>query len=499
MIKSIYKSGNCCFSVLAVFLLFGAGSAMAKECVDCHEGINAKRVDITGQMNSRSHHVQGVKLTGRHCYACHWEATAGGKIDKRYHGGRTLNKATSAKQQKIDLVIWADGVRPVEYKQNVTAVTFNPASIGTSLERPEVAKLTGHCLSCHNDKNNDTRPFWGDSNTPRQYAWDLQSVASRYLQRGVTVWGKYSTAATNKKSKITKAFSAHGNSAANQGGWNSISGYDGDVIITRGGSNARNVECFDCHNSHGSNVSGPTTSYRTFDGSFNGGILKETVAGKGGYRATYKPSNNTDLKSKNPDNSGAGLCFDCHESAKTGATPWGYNSTFGASRPIIGYKDTLRFNSGEKGSTSRFANRHSRSEIASSHLKAGSFLNYSTHGKINGLCTPCHDPHGVSLTLGNKMPYAVPLLKGTWLTSPYKEDGPPAGVKARGESAPVRKTDYNATNRSANANFGKGESSAPRSGDFNAVNRSANANFGKGDSGAPRSADYNSTNRDGNA
>ena len=48
---------------------------------------------------------------------------------------------------------------------------------------------------------------------------------------------------------------------------------------------------------------------------------------------------------------------------------------------------------------------------------------YST--TINGLCTPCHDPHGVSPTLGSKQAYAVPLLKGTYMTSPYKEDAPP--------------------------------------------------------------------------
>lgn len=46
------------------------------------------------------------------------------------------------------------------------------------------------------------------------------------------------------------------------------------------------------------------------------------------------------------------------------------------------------------------------------------------NGSIDHLCTPCHDPHGVSPTLGANQAYAVPLLKGTWLTSPYKEDHP---------------------------------------------------------------------------
>jgi len=468
-------------------IVLSAYNATAKECVDCHTG-------VLKHLQGNSHHIQGTGVTGRHCYACHWESTPDGQINKRYHDAKSAGKPGST----VHLVVWADGVRPTEYKKNVTAIPFRSAAIGTPSERAEVAKVSAHCLSCHNDGTNDVKPFAGDGNTPRQYAWDLQSVASRYSQSGVTPWGKYSTAATNKKSRITKAFSAHGNSAANQGGWSAVSGYDGDVTSSRGGAKAKNVECFDCHNSHGSTVSGVTSSYQTYGGSFSGGILKDTVSGKGGYHTSYKPSANSDAKSKNPYNAGAGLCFDCHETAKAGKTPWGFSSTFGARQPIIGYKDTLRFASGEKGSTSRFANRQSRSDVASSHLKSGSFLNYSAHGKINGLCTPCHDPHGVSRTLGDRMPYAVPLLKGTWLTSPYKEDGPPAGVKAKA-STPIRKTDYNATNRDGNANFGKGDSSAPRSGDYNATNRSANSNFGKGVSSAPRSADYNTTNRDGNA
>lgn len=42
--------------------------------------------------------------------------------------------------------------------------------------------------------------------------------------------------------------------------------------VTRGGAGARNIECFDCHNSHGSTVSGVTSSYRTFDGTYSSGL-----------------------------------------------------------------------------------------------------------------------------------------------------------------------------------------------------------------------------------
>src|SRR6185369_16104656 len=329
-----------------------------------------------------------------------------------------------------------------------------------------------HCLGCHSDSSNNTRPFIGDTGVPVKYAWDSQSVASRYSQKGVTTWGKYSTSSTNKKQRVTKAFSAHGNAADNLGGWNASSGYDGDIPVTRGGAGARNVECFDCHNSHGSNVAGVTSSYRTFDGSFNGGILKETFAGKGGYRVTYKPSVNSYANSKNPFNPGAGLCFDCHETPRAGITPWGYNSTFGATQPIMGYKDTLRFGPGSKGSTGRFANRESRTEIASSHLKAGKFLNYSVHGRINGLCTPCHDPHGVSRTLGARMPYAVPLLKGTWLTSPYLEDGPPANTSG-GSGLAKGDPNSNLTITSKNDDMSK-------------MKREGNVGSGASGTGAPR-------------
>jgi hypothetical protein len=414
--------------VIGVSLLFHL-PAVARECVDCHAGSLGGRTDVTSQMKNSSHHVQGVELTGSHCYACHWEATADGQIDARYH------KGDKVKGGAVDLVIWAGTTRPTIFVPQSTAVTFQSSLIGTTGERTEVTKITTHCLSCHNDQNLETRPFAGDTNTPRQYAWDRQSVAARYSQKGTATWGKYSTAQSNRKMRVIKAYSAHGNAAANQGGWIAATGYDGDMPVTRGGSDARNVECYDCHNSHGSKITGVTSSYRTFDGSRGGGLLKETQTGKGGYRVTYQPSRNLDTSSQNPYNSGAGLCFDCHETAQAGATPWGYTSTYGAKQPIIGYKDTLRFGPGSKGSTTRFTGRQTHTGIVSSHLKAGRFLNYSAQIRIDGLCTPCHDPHGISPTLGDAMAYALPLLKGTWLASPFREDAPPSTMPTRGAYA----------------------------------------------------------------
>lgn len=404
-------------SIFTLFFLSTANQAQADDCLQCH-------VNIAGQMKGSSHHVQGTVTTSKHCYACHWEAAADGAIDERYHQ-RDLNR--------IDLVIWNQDARPTTHVKGNTGISFSPSAIGTERERAETAKITRHCLGCHSDRNNTITPFTGSTDTPGKFAWDGQSIASRYENKGVTPWGKYSTASTNKKYQLTKALSAHGNAAANEGGWSPSSGYDAKIPVVRGGSSAKNVECYDCHNSHGSSVPGVTSSYRAIDGSHSGGLLKQTTAGQNGYQATYTPSANTNRQSNNPYNSGAGLCFDCHESASAGITPWGYSTTFSSREPIMGYKDSHRFGRGLKGSTSRYSKRLGRSDIVSSHLKADIFLRYSTAESINGLCTPCHDPHGVSRSMGEKMAYAVPLLKGTWLTSPYREDAPPATSPGKGE------------------------------------------------------------------
>ena len=484
---------------------------LPRDCTKCHSGTVGRRMDVMGQMKSNSHHVQGIETTNKHCYSCHWEATPDGLIDNKYHTGYNYKNYSSVKDDLVDLVIWkANGVRPTFYS-STSATTFMAKNMvfDGALQRAEVGKISNHCLSCHSDQNNDTDPF-GDFKTPRQYAWDLQSVGSRYSQPGVATWGKYPTTTNAAKKNITKSLSAHGNAVANGGGWNATTGLDGVITDTRGGVNNRNVQCFDCHNSHGSKVVGTTSSYITFNGTYNGANLKETRKDMGGYTAEYKASSNS--SGVNPYGAGSGQCFDCHNTATagtvvpTGKTPWGYNSTFGASAPIMGYKDTPKFMnptqpSEIKASTARFAERNIMQTIVGGHLKAstptgqpnenlakdlGSATSGSTttlvdSGKtwtvdkwknlyllmvggsnsgqlrkitgnssttltveafnapvaggdsykivpyaltVNSLCSSCHDPHGVSTTISDPA-YAVPLLKGTWMTSPYKEDAPP--------------------------------------------------------------------------
>jgi len=423
--------------------------SQARDCTKCHKDAIGNRMNIMKQFNANSHHVQGIPMTNRQCYACHWEATPEGVINLEHHSGYNYKTHESTPDAPVDLVIWGPGQRPEVFDNDGaggddTAVSFLAANIDVSKpgvtvadQRAEVAKVTRHCLGCHSDQNNDTEPF-GDCKTPRQYAWDRSSIASRYSNPGTATWGKYSGPNVADKS-VTKAFSAHGNAVANQGGWDPDTGVDETIPNTRDGS--YNVQCFDCHSSHGSMVEGVTSSYVTFNGTRNGANLKETQAGKGGYQMNYMASSNPDPNAVNPYQAGAGQCFDCHESESSGTdvspvakTPWGYGETFGAAAPIIGYKDNPRFSGSYPGK--RFPYRDSRHTLGG-HFKAShtnpESPNYDMSGasdvpatgSIDGLCTPCHDPHGVSPSLGDKMAYAVPMLKGTWLSSYYKEDAPP--------------------------------------------------------------------------
>jgi hypothetical protein len=393
-----------------------------RDCTKCHNGVIKGRMNIMGQFNANSHHVQGVPVTNKQCYNCHWEATELGLIDTDYHQGYNYKKFTGESGGPVDLVIWNDTTRPTTYTEGVTATQFQSVDMavpGSPTERAAVESITPHCLGCHSDLNKDTSPF-GDCKTPRQYAWDGSSIASRYLDTGTTTWGKYPTVANAAQKNITKAFSAHGNAQNNEGGFDAATGTDETITNTRAGN--RNIQCFDCHNSHGSTVGGVTSSYYSFRGDRNGANLKETVAGKGGYTMTYFASASLNPAAVNPYEAGAGQCFDCHETAAPGVTPWGYNTTFGESEPIMGYTDSPRFGEGTRGMDIRYP--YKNIPIMGGHFKASSTLKTTPLRQINGLCTACHDPHGVSQSLGADRAYAVPMLKGTWMTSPYKEDAP---------------------------------------------------------------------------
>src|SRR5512138_1798256 len=83
-------------AALLTAVLASASPAMAKDCISCH-------ADVIKQLRGNSHHIQGVGISGRHCYACHWEATAEGRINEHYHNKRTWKNSAPIRGVTVDL------------------------------------------------------------------------------------------------------------------------------------------------------------------------------------------------------------------------------------------------------------------------------------------------------------------------------------------------------------------------------------------------------------
>jgi predicted CxxxxCH...CXXCH cytochrome family protein len=431
------------FTVTGVSLHIN-GQVEGGSCLGCHDtggsGAQGTRVAVVSQFSASSHHVQGTAISNAHCYNCHWEATI---------SGQTTTYHPSAAGNPVQLVVWTSTSRPASYILGSTAVLYT-SNTGS---RGDLQNINTHCLGCHSNTNAMTAPFSGDTNTTARYAWDGSSVASRYSSPTTTVWGKYSGANVVAKNQV-KAYSAHGNAANNARGWNTTETYPNT-------SGTVNVLCFDCHNSHGSTAGAPsdrTTSYvSAASGTNRGGNLKSTTSGSGGYSATYTPTASAGTGTWQPYDPGAALCFDCHlVSAASTTVPWGYNSTFGATQGVLSYEERPYWggspagtaSTGNSGRQQRTPYKNTRGNTRGGHFKASSTLTNAAMGTINGICTPCHDPHGISATnvgvcslagfvtratcttaggTWTATPqYGLPLLKGTWVTSPYKEDLAPA-------------------------------------------------------------------------
>jgi len=456
-------------------------------CTACHDtggtgNVNG-RAAITPQFNTdgNSHHYQSATaIDGKTCYACHWEADSAGN-QTSYHAGTAGGT--------VDLVIWNSTTRPVTYTDGTTSIAY--VSGGTAAtNRAQTININKHCLGCHSTPNAAVAPFTNDANTTSKYSPESRlglantSVQSRYSSTKTVPWSNYSFTnssgnmaqyGTNKKSTITKALSAHGNAASNvMPKWNTTWGEDESMpnYTYTGTSGKRNVLCFDCHNSHGTPAAGITSSYSSATGRYKGGLLKSTTANVGGYTATYTPASRT-INYRNYStvnttaavfNAGASLCNDCHINGNprglTLTKPWNILTTYSSTQSIVGYWSTPYFdnytvspvkrNPSYKGGGAvngikdmrKPMGGHFGSSINSTAGSAGypgtagpTTGSVAHSGEINGLCTPCHDPHGISSSLSaTARGKSVPLLKGTWVTSPYREDFARPAVKRGGGS-----------------------------------------------------------------
>ena len=436
------------------------------DCVSCHTIAQGSRAPIVGQFASQSHHVQRPGgITKADCYQCHMEAKdTSGSPDPLYHVG-VVNSGAA-----VNLVVWANGTNGT---RGTTYLSYTANG-----KRSSIAKLNTHCLSCHNSANAAFIPF-GDTYRTDQYSPEARlatpkaktSILSRYSSTRTVPWSiyNYSSASggmsrfgTNQKNRTTKALSAHGNASKNQmPAWSATAngpGEDGnmtDYTYSGIGKN-RNVFCYDCHNSHGSSASGITSSYSSATGRYKGGMLKTTTAGIGGYNKTYAPvarttsykNYSTTTRTTATFNTGASLCNDCHNDNATAwknvnnNKPWNILTTYSSARSIVGYWSTPYFDNYTVSQVKRTPYKGGGStgiknmtEPMGGHYGSSINATQAGHtGEINGLCTPCHDPHGVSNALGADRDHGIPLLKGTWVTSPYREDKADKFVKRGGGS-----------------------------------------------------------------
>jgi predicted CxxxxCH...CXXCH cytochrome family protein len=434
----------------------GTVEGSSGDCLGCHSSVQGSRVAVVGQFASQSHHVQGRGVATTDCYQCHWEANSDGSINSSYHGG------SSSRGVGVSLVVWNGSTRPTTATVGTTYISYTANG-----KRDQIGKLNLHCLSCHKTANDAVEPFVAGSPT-NKYSPEARlaipkaksSIQSRYSSTTTVPWSiyNYSTATgnqsrfgTNQKNRTTKALSAHGNAVNNQmPAWSATAngaGEDGNMTdyTVNGKSSNRNVLCYDCHNSHGSAAAGITSSYSSATGKYKGGLLKTTTAGQGGYNSTYAPVartvtytnySSTTLKTSATINPGANICNDCHNDNTTAykntvtGKPWDIMRTYSSSRAIAGYWSTPYFDNYTINSAKRTAYKAGRANSNKDLRKPmGGHFGTSVNGtqaghdkEINGLCTPCHDPHGVSKALGADRDHGVPLLKGTWVTSPYRED-----------------------------------------------------------------------------
>jgi len=393
-------------------------------CTGCHSSIQNGRPSMQTEFGKTSHHVNATwaNMSDTTCEVCHLEGgnTADGSPDPTYHNNN-VGGAYPVDLRKI-VTVGADEAATITNSSNQTDIQFFTGSGSNGGTRSTENVANPFCLGCHNTTNASSNPCNGSESgggilSPGQYdsasgGSSAGSIDDRWSDTTTAPFSKYDPNIYNVVPQITKAYSPHGNPANNQRGvaisaaWSD----DGGNVV---------VGCLDCHNAHGSNAltddTNPAIGYTSSVGGTKGGLLKQT--------ATYDPD---EVNTGNAYTAQADLCWDCHLGDDANA-PKTY-SNFNNNAAIKGYYDPGRWQSSDLWQSS-FSYKTAQSsgnghgDQKGGHLGAslGGLTKTAPTGQINGRCTACHDPHGIAKNATNRN-YMLPALKGTWMTSPYKED-----------------------------------------------------------------------------
>ncbi|GAB4264299.1 MAG: hypothetical protein Kow0092_15860 [Deferrisomatales bacterium] len=356
-----------------------------KLCLDCHKADwdpDTQSFDFAEFRDCTVCHGADVASAHPECLTCHDAAigarrAVGAEFAMSSHHIQPLSSGEAQKgdcQECHDLSEHMGGV-----------VLLRNADGGAPVAYDGPASATPFCLGCHDEDSKGDRPF-SDGRTPVSSArnWDGKSIDLKYSADQVVDSNKYLPTEPapnmggwtyNTVPNERKALSAHGNPAANQ---------------PNGSQLDRAVPCLGCHNAHGSGM---------------GPLLFSN--------AQYSPESVEDY------------CWDCHlndenspmQAASYLAGDW-VRDYYGDFR--WGLNDGSGF---QLDHMSTFAYKDGR--FLSSHFYPSKRMISETNWVRSPItCTDCHDPHGVDPTLPDS-DYMVPLLKGTWLISPYKEDRTP--------------------------------------------------------------------------
>ena len=183
------------------------------------------------------------------------------------------------------------------------------------------------------------------------------------------------------------------------------------------------VACFDCHTAHGSTLG---------SGSGVAAANGNNIVAKNG--SIYSRFNKEPVMLRKEDHGNGGnyaneeeLCWGCHDKLMD---YYGDNDTGGDSPAAT---DSLEW----QGNWSNSIAIYKAGSFESSHFypsKNGTWSGGSPTGPRNDIyCSSCHNVHGIiqndTITgTAAELEYFVPILRGPWMTSPYKEDRAPGTV-----------------------------------------------------------------------
>ncbi|MBI4651667.1 hypothetical protein HY745_10360, partial [Candidatus Desantisbacteria bacterium] len=333
-------------------------------CNDCHKGETSPHTCVTCHENN---------INGRRAITPEFRL--------RSHHVTTVSVTPDDCMDCHDISKHAQGTVYLKNADGGSAIAYNPDNTSSA---------TPFCLGCHDSDSKNSRPF-SDNNKPISSAknWDSMDIETKFSNLGTADSNKYPPTVVppglsakgwkyNTVPNEKKAYSPHGNPSNNE---------------PNGNTSDTQVACLDCHNSHGSGL--PT-------------IIKTT--------ATYTPASIEDF------------CWNCHLNAQNAPDKASAYLKDPGNNIVRDYYGGYRW--GENDGTGFKGDWLGAFTFKNGRFMSSHFFPSKTHDLSNTWsrstigCTDCHDPHGINPGLANAK-YMVPILKGTWLVSPFKEDRPP--------------------------------------------------------------------------